>query len=144
MSWWVYLQDYQAKPWCDYGTPLDQWTPKYSYETEPCPEPCYPSVIVERFQDGGTQPMGGTDEAEINVTYNYGREFHQVLGADFREALSGKRASDVLALLEAGAAQLGTERSADYWEPTPGNAGAVLARLAAWARQHPDAVFRVS
>lgn len=144
MSWWVYLEDHTAKPYCDYGTPLDQWKPTYSYETGPCPSPCFPTVIVEHFEDGGTLRIGGTDEAELNVTYNYGGEFRKALGRGFRETLNGERAGDVLALLEKGVEILGTERSSDYWESTPGNAGAVLQRLAEWARQYPDAVFRVS
>ena len=41
-------------------------------------------------------------------------------------------------------ARLGTERSDDYWEATPGNAGHAALILRNWAMKHPDAVWRVS
>jgi hypothetical protein len=151
MSWWVYLQDHTAEPTCSYGTPPEKYKKKYPSD-EPCPEPCYPAVIVEPFEDGGTYVVGGTCEAELNVTYNYGGEFRRAWADDPNPSgsgvlvrmLDGKRAGDVIEILEHGAEVLGTDRALDYWEPTPGNAGAVLARLASWARQHPDAVFKVS
>jgi len=30
---------------------------------------------VERFEEGGTYPVGGLDIAEVNITYNYGKYF---------------------------------------------------------------------
>lgn len=151
MSWWVCLKDTTAEPTCDYGTPLDQWQPRYSYETEPCPEPCYPSVIVDRHAEGGIYVMGGTSEGEINVTYNYGGHFRDALHDPnpgesdvLARLLNNRRAGDVVTALEQAVARLGTARSADYWEATPGNAGYALSILLSWARQHPDAVFKVS
>ena len=37
--------------------------------------------------------------------------------------------------------KLGTLRDADYWRPTPGNAGDVLYVLLKWARHYPYAIF---
>ncbi len=93
-------------------------------------------VTVERFTDGGTYAIGGSTEADLNVTYNYGRHF------DFN-ALDGKKAADTIPVLEEAVQRLGTEQDADYWNPTPGNTGHACAILLAWARQHPDAVWRV-
>lgn len=151
MGWDVALQDLAAKPWCDYGTPLDQWTPQYSYETGPCPAPCYPSVEIERHAEGGTYAVGGTTEAEVSITYNYGGFFRDAMeDPDPEESdilgrmLGGKRAGDVIPMLERAVERLGTERDPDYWKATAGNAGAMLNLLLTWARQHPDAVFKVS
>jgi hypothetical protein len=93
-------------------------------------------VEVERHAEGGTYAIGGVDCAEVNVTYNYARHF------DFR-ALNQKQAKETLPILEVAVHELGTERSDDYWEPTPGNAGAAVALLRDWARQRPDAVWDV-
>jgi len=78
----------------------------------------------------------GTAEASLNVTYNYSNHFH------FR-FLHGRTAKEVIILLEYLVKQLGTERSKDYWESTPGNAGHAINILLSWAKQHPDATFQV-
>ena len=93
-------------------------------------------VEVERHAEGGTYAIGGVSEAMVDVTYNYARHF------DFR-ALNEKQAKETLPALEAAVDELGTERHPDYWEPTPGNAGAAVALLRDWARQHPEAVWDV-
>jgi hypothetical protein len=152
MGWDVALQDHAAKPWCDYGTPLDQWVPKYDFETEPCPEPCCPAVKVERHAEGGTYAIGGTSEAEVSITYNYGKHIREAWPEDpdpeasnvLGRMLDGKRAGDVIKTLERAVGQLGTDTDDDYWKPTPGNAGHMLNVLLGWARQHPEAVFKVS
>jgi hypothetical protein len=109
MSWWISLQDEQGEV-----------------------------VSVEPFTEGGTYALGGSTEAELNVTYNYGKHFA------FRDELDGKKASEVTALMETKIAELGTEQSADYWEASPGNVGHALATLLSWARRYPEAVFRVN
>ena len=116
---------------------------------------CDRPMNVARHAEGGTYAVGGTQEAEIKVTYNYQPEFRRVweevggtldgegdgtLGA----MLGGKVASTVAEMLDRGVASLGTIRDEDYWKPTPGNAGYALSILAAWAKEHPTAVFRVS
>lgn len=152
MGWDVELQDHAAKPWCDYGTPLDQWTPKYSFETEPCPAPCYPAVEVERHAEGGTYAIGGTTEAEVSITYNYGGYIREAWPDDpdpeasnvLGRMLDSKRAADCIPTLERAVGILGTDADTDYWKATPGNAGHMLNLLLDWARQHPNAVFKVS
>jgi len=102
-------------------------------------------VEVENFTDGGTYAIGGTDRAELNITYNYGVRFREAWdGVGLKEALNDRRAGDVVVALDLAVAHLGIEPDDDYWEPTAGNAGRALARLSEWAHQHPDAVFEVS
>jgi hypothetical protein len=101
-------------------------------------------VQVEPHEEGGTYALGGSSRAVLNVTYNYSAHFHAAFdGMSLRDAIHGKRASDVLSLLERGVHSLGTERDDDYWSATEGNAGHVLNLLLGWARQHPDATFNV-
>jgi hypothetical protein len=95
------------------------------------------AVPVETFTEGGTFAIGGESTATVNVTYNYARHF------PFR-ALHGRTGAETLPELEQAVEQLGTERSNDYWEPTPGNAGAAVALLRDWARQHPAATWAIS
>lgn len=101
------------------------------------------AVVVERHTEGGTYAVGGTNYAELNVTYNYGRVYRRVAGGNLVDMLDGKRAGDTIELMEKAVGVLGTERYADYWEPTDGNAGAALATLLGWARQYPDAIWQV-
>lgn len=97
---------------------------------------------VERFQDGGTQPVGGTDDPKLNITYNYSEVYNIFDFGIFQ--LNGTRAGDSIAKMEEIVAKCGTKRFADYWAPTPGNAGIAVARLLAWAKQYPEGIWRVS
>ena len=99
-------------------------------------------VVVPKFAEGGTYAVGGTTGADLNVTYNYSKFYYAyldtVLGIRW---LYGTKGSDCLERLESAIAVLGTERSSDYWEATPGNAGYALSILRDWAKLHPGAVF---
>jgi hypothetical protein len=101
-------------------------------------------VQVSRHEEGGTYALGGTSQAGLNVTYNYGAAFHEAFGTDLREFLDGRRARDVIEPLRLAVAKLGTQRDPDYWQATRGNAGHALSILLAWAEQYPAATFRVS
>mgnify|MGYP001562923708 CR=1 FL=1 len=118
MGWWVYLQDATGKP-----------------------------VMVEPHREGGIVRVNAPDgpvEAEVSVSYNYSQIFHDALGERGpRQFLHRKRAGDLVPELELAVAKLGTDRDPDYWKPTKGNAGVILALLLKWARQHPDAFFEV-
>ena len=82
---------------------------------------------------------------KLNVTYNYGPLYHKALDReDGLDWLNGKVAEDVTPKLESAVLSLGQRRSENYWERTPGNAGYALSILLAWAREHPNGVFRVS
>ena len=102
-------------------------------------------ACVPCHQEGGTFVPGGTERAELNVTYNYSSLYRKHLNEDEGlRWLDGKAARDTLSALEKAVAVLGVVRDADYWKATPGNAGHALAVLLAWGRLHPDAVWRVS
>jgi hypothetical protein len=98
---------------------------------------------VKRHAEGGTYVVGGTEEAHLNVTYNYSDHFYETL--DEEEGirwLYGKSGRECTTRLEAAVKALSTERSNDYWEKTPGNAGYALSTLLKWAKEHPNAKFR--
>ena len=103
---------------------------------------------VPRVEEGGTFVFGGSTEAELNVTYNYGECYHLVpirYGVSFSiKFLDGMQAKNVIPILEHVVEVLGDKPYPDYWAPTPGNAGHAAAILLKWARLHPDATFEVS
>ena len=100
------------------------------------------SVIVNRHTEGGTYAVGGTKNAELNVTYNYS-QVYSLVRFSLRD-IGGKMAQEVILELKCVITALGTNRHNDYWAPTPGNAGYALSILLKWAKQHPDATFVVS
>lgn len=101
-------------------------------------------VAVDRHTEGGTYAVGGTVDADLNVTYNYSWFYFRYLDKKHGlRWLSGKRASETIEKLEAAVKELGDNTYEDYWAPTPGNAGYALAVLLGWAKQYPDATWRV-
>lgn len=100
------------------------------------------SVIVDSHSDGGTYCVGGTSSAELNMTYNYSKPL-ALAQFDIR-LIDGKRASECIGEMQRVVRELGAVRDSDYWKPTNGNAGAAIKRLCDWAKQHPQAKWRVS
>ena len=49
--------------------------------------------------------------------------------------------ADSIAMLEKAASALGDDASADYWQPTEGNAKRPLLLLAAMAKMRPDGIW---
>ena len=99
-------------------------------------------VEVESHTEGGTYALGGTDRAELNITYNYSKYFYRELDAEKGlRWLYGQTGEAVIPRLEKAIAALGTKQDTNYWADTPGNAGYALSILLKWAKQHPDAVF---
>ena len=100
---------------------------------------------VDNCEEGGTYAIGGSTDADLNITYNYSWFYHQCLdkkeGIDW---LDGKLAKDTIPRLEKAVKVLGVRRNQDYWADTPGNAGYALSILLGWAKQHPDSIFEVS
>lgn len=100
------------------------------------------AVEVTRHSEGGTFVLGGTDVAELNVTYNYSGAYSL---CDFSiRGLHLEVAGDTISKLQQVVKFLGVCKHTDYWRATPGNAGHAANILLRWARQHPDAVWRVS
>jgi hypothetical protein len=107
---------------------------------------------------GGTYAVGGTTEAHLNVTYNYGEIFRRVMGdgnvvlTDWHKMfgggetgirkLYGKTGAESIPILEQAIAQLGDDVDEDYWKPTEGNAKQALLQLLALAKMRPDGVWR--
>jgi hypothetical protein len=89
---------------------------------------------------GGTYVSGGTDEAWLNVTYNYSRHYYRVFGANGVRTIYGMTGRESVPVLDAAIAQLGEDTDSDYWTPTEGNARAALENLRLLARACPDAV----
>ena len=100
-------------------------------------------VKVPRHSGGCVYALGGDENAWMSVTYNYAKLFLQVDGFNIRH-LNRQRAGATIPILEKCVAQLGTDQDDNYWEATRGNAGHTASVLLAWARQHPDAVWRAS
>ena len=102
----------------------------------------------QQIQEGGTQVMAGTNECQLNITYNYSPLFYEVFpessapyhGLGIRW-LYGKTGEESIPVLEKAVERLGIRRNADYWKATMGNAGWALNILLGWAREHPDGVW---
>lgn len=90
---------------------------------------------------GGTYQMGGSNEAWLNITYNYGTHYYRVMGEQGIRAIYGKTGAEAAPILEAAIVKLGDDTDADYWKPTEGNAKRALLQLLAFAKMRPDGVF---
>lgn len=124
MSWWISLHTHPVQ---EDGSIVDADGNDVSADDMP---------EVPHFTDGGTYVLGGTTEADLNVTYNYGKHF------GFR-ALHRQQARDTIVLLARTVGALGMERSDDYWDDTEGNVGYCCSVLLMWALLHPDCYWRV-
>lgn len=105
-------------------------------------DPESPIVEVDPHQEGGTYAIGGSNEADLNITYNYSEVYH--LFQFSIKDLDGQKAETMISKLRELVLKLGTKKyERDYWAPTPGNAGAALETLLDWAIRHPNAYFKV-
>ena len=96
---------------------------------------------VEKFEEGGTHVLGGSTDADLNYTYNYG-EVWEFIGwrPDDLQGLRGDVCTPKLRELVRRYADVKPYQR-DYWAPTLGNGMLVVRRLLAWAEQHPDGYF---
>lgn len=101
------------------------------------------ALEVPHFEEGGTRVLGGSNDAHLNVTYNYST-VTKLVNFHFCGSLDGKRAAGTVDVLARVVDSLGTHRFNDYWAPTPGNAGHAASILLEWARLHPDGIWSVS
>ncbi len=91
---------------------------------------------------GGTYAMGGTEEAWLNVTYNYAPHFRRTINEEKGiRFLYGKTGAEAIPILENAIKQLKDDVTDDYWQPTEGNAKQTLCGLLAFAQLRPDGVF---
>ena len=100
---------------------------------------------VERFSDGGTYAVGGTIEADLNITYNYSGLFHTFLNdVEGIRYLHGRYAKDTTERLKSAIDAMQDDDEEDYWKATEGNAKKALKILYTWALQHPEGKWRVN
>lgn len=90
---------------------------------------------------GGTYAFGGTREARLNVTCNYGDIYRRVLGEDGIRSIYGMTGAESVPVLDEAASKLSDDATDDYWEATEGNAKRPLLKLAAMARMRPDGIW---
>lgn len=114
-----------------------------SYDISLC-DPVTKEVLLLEFPHqmrGGTYVMNGTNEAWLNITYNYGKIFRKVMGEEGIRSIYGKSGAESIPILQSAIAQLGNDVSSDYWEATEGNAKKALCQLLALAQMRPDGVW---
>ena len=100
-------------------------------------------VRVDSHEEGGTYCLGGTNDASLNVTYNYSKYYYEHISKERGiRWLYGKLGKIVEQRLTQAISILGVERDKDYWKATPGNAGYALSILLKWSKQYPDAIFQ--
>ena len=90
---------------------------------------------------GGTYALGGTTDAWLNVTYNYGKHYYRVMGDKGIRTIYGMTGAESIPVLMAAIDALGDDVSTDYWEATEGNAKRALCQLLAFAQMRPDGVW---
>lgn len=107
-------------------------------------ETVYKRIVFPFKHDmkGGTYALGGTNEAWLNITYNYAPIFKKIFGEEGIRTIYGKSGEETIPLFEKGILYLGDEDiDVDYWKATNGNVKAVLEQLLALARLRPDGVW---
>ena len=95
---------------------------------------------------GGTYSVGGTQQAKLNVTYNYAEHFYRVfLDIQFSKlgirSIYGLTGAESIPVLQMAIAKLKDDADLDYWKPTEGNAKKALIQLLALAKMRPDGVW---
>jgi len=90
---------------------------------------------------GGTHTIGGTTEAWLNITYNYGTHFYHVFGNKGIRTIYGMTGEDSKKVLGAAISLLGDDIDEDYWKATEGNAKKALTGLLLFANQAPNGVW---
>ena len=91
---------------------------------------------------GGTYAVGGTCEMWLNVTYNYGKFYYEVMDKeDGIKVIFGKTGAESIEILKSAIDKLGDDVDDDYWKATEGNAKKALCSLLAMAQMRPDGVW---
>ncbi len=90
---------------------------------------------------GGTYVIGGTNEAHLNITYNYGVHYRKTMGEKGIRTIYGMTGSESIPILTNAIDALGDDTDPDYWKPTEGNAKLALVALLAFASKRPDGIW---
>jgi len=91
---------------------------------------------------GGTYVLGGSNQAWLNITYNYSVYYYEHLGDKGIRSLYGMTGKESIPILKEVIKKLGTKTDKDYWKSTPGNAGFALQGLLTFAKLRPDGIFK--
>ena len=81
---------------------------------------------------GGTYQIGGTREACLNITYNYGKFYHPLMernGETGLSCLTGATVKEGIKIVSKALTKLEGQPSGNYWDTTEGNAKKALADL---------------
>lgn len=102
-------------------------------------------VKEKHFIAGGTYQVGGSNELELNVTYNYCKYYYgdDKLGEDGLKGLEGMTGATSIPLLERAISHLGDDVCDDYWMATEGNAKRALCGILALAQMRPDGIWKI-
>ena len=100
-------------------------------------------VILDKKHQlrGGTYALDGTDEAWLNITYNYSNHFKQMFGEAGIRTIYGMTATESIPLIEEAIKKLGNDINSDYWKSTEGNAKFALSQLLALAYMAPNGIW---
>lgn len=90
---------------------------------------------------GGTYAVGGTNEASLNVTYNYAPIFYKLFHENGIRVLYGMSGAESISLLSEAIHKLSNDVSKDYWKCTEGNVKKVLHQLLSFAKMRPDGIW---
>lgn len=115
-----------------------------SYDIELC-HPTTKEVLsldAPHHMAGGTYQLGGTTDAHLNITYNYGCQFHKVLGPEGIRSIYGLTGAESIPILRSAILLLADDITGNYWEPTEGNAKQSLLQLLALAQMRPDGIWQ--
>ena len=91
---------------------------------------------------GGTYELGGSQDAHLNITYNYGEYYYRVFGEMGIRILYGMSGAESIPVLTKAIGDLGNDVNEDYWKATEGNAKRALTQLRALAYMRPDGVWQ--
>lgn len=90
---------------------------------------------------GGTYALDGTNEAWLNITWNYVDIFHQLFGDNGIRTIYGMTGEESIPLLKDSISKLADDVSEDYWESTEGNVKQSLLGLLIFAQLRPDGIW---
>lgn len=90
---------------------------------------------------GGTYAIGGSDKAELNITYNYAPIFYKLFPKEGIRSLYGLSGAESIPILMEAIDKLKDDVSNNYWECTEGNVKKSLYQLLSFAKLRPDGIW---
>lgn len=84
--------------------------------------------VEHHFITGGTYSISGTNEATLNITYNYSEIIEKVIWGGIK-TLHDMKVIDSIGLLNKAIVKLNDDKVNDYWKATEGNVKDALKNL---------------